>query len=99
MGRLRAGDLHSAALEAIRRDLTLRPRQDNVVKLEIQPPYKKATITCACKQVVETYSSVGDYHVDVCSNCHPFFTGKQKLLDTAGRVDRFRRKYAKKKAG
>ena len=67
------------------------------MKIEIQPPYKKATISCACGNKIETYSTVGDYSIDVCSNCHPFFTGKQKLLDTAGRVDRFRRKYAKNK--
>ena len=67
------------------------------MKIEIQPPYKKAIISCACGHKIETYSTVGDYSIDVCSNCHPFFTGKQKLLDTAGRVDRFRRKYAKNK--
>ncbi|MEZ4440399.1 MAG: 50S ribosomal protein L31 [Polyangiaceae bacterium] len=63
------------------------------MKPGIHPAYEKATITCACGSTIETYSSAGDYSVDVCSACHPFFTGKQKLLDTAGRVDRFRRKY------
>ena len=55
----------------------------------------KATVGCACGNVIETYSARGSYTVDVCSNCHPFYTGKQKLLDTAGRVDRFRKKYEK----
>jgi large subunit ribosomal protein L31 len=64
------------------------------VKSGIHPSYQKATIACACGNVIETYST-GSYSVDVCSACHPFFTGKQKLLDTAGRVDRFRKKYAK----
>ena len=53
-----------------------------------------ATITCACGNVVETRSTKGSFTVDVCSACHPFYTGRQKMLDTAGRVDRFRRKYA-----
>jgi large subunit ribosomal protein L31 len=66
------------------------------VKLGIHPDYKQATISCACGHVFQTYSTRGDYTVDVCSACHPFFTGKQKLMDTAGRVDRFNRKYAPK---
>ncbi len=66
------------------------------MKPAIHPEYQKASISCACGSTIETYSTRGDYTVDVCSQCHPFFTGKQKILDTAGRVDRFRRKYAKK---
>jgi large subunit ribosomal protein L31 len=66
-----------------------------IVKSGIHPDYNKASITCACGNVIETYSARGSYTVDVCSSCHPFYTGKQKLLDTAGRVDRFRKKYAK----
>lgn len=67
------------------------------MKPGIHPAYTKANITCACGAVHETYSTAGDFSVDVCSQCHPFFTGKQKLLDTAGRVDRFRKKYARAK--
>lgn len=67
------------------------------MKSGIHPNYEKATIKCACSASIETYSTTGSYNIDVCSRCHPFFTGKQKLLDTAGRVDRFRRKYAKNK--
>jgi large subunit ribosomal protein L31 len=64
------------------------------MKQEIHPVYPPARITCACGNIVETKSTRGSFHVEICSNCHPFFTGKYKLVDTAGRVDRFRRKYA-----
>jgi len=64
------------------------------MKAEIHPEYKVAHITCACGNVIETRSTRGDFTVDICNECHPFFTGKQKLLDTAGRIERFRRKYA-----
>jgi large subunit ribosomal protein L31 len=63
------------------------------MKPGIHPEYKKAIITCACGQVVETRSTVGNIHVEICSHCHPFFTGKQKFVDSAGRVEKFRRKY------
>nr|HQH73055.1 50S ribosomal protein L31 [bacterium] len=52
-----------------------------------------ATVKCACGNTFQTGSTVGDIHVDICSACHPFFTGKQKLIDAAGRVERFKRKY------
>jgi large subunit ribosomal protein L31 len=60
----------------------------------IHPAYQKAMAICACGNTFETRSTKKELHVDICSACHPFFTGKQKLLDTAGRVERFRRKYA-----
>lgn len=63
------------------------------MKPEIHPNYEPATIACACGNVIETFSTRGSYTVDVCSECHPFFTGKEKLMDTAGRVERFRKKY------
>lgn len=59
----------------------------------IHPEYKKTLITCACGRVSETRSTVDELHVEICSHCHPFFTGRQKLVDTAGRVERFRAKY------
>ncbi|ACY19042.1 50S ribosomal protein L31 [Haliangium ochraceum] len=62
------------------------------------PNYRPATITCACGAAIETFSTRGDFSVDICSSCHPFFTGKQKLVDTAGRIDRFNRKYGRKTA-
>ncbi|MBC7172163.1 MAG: 50S ribosomal protein L31 [Polyangiaceae bacterium] len=66
------------------------------MKPEIHPSYEPATITCACGAAFPTRSTRGSFSIDICSKCHPFFTGTQKLLDTAGRVERFRKKYAKK---
>ncbi len=60
----------------------------------IHPQYKPAKIMCACGNVIETRSTRGDFHVEICSSCHPFFTGKQKILDTAGRIERFKTRYA-----
>lgn len=64
------------------------------MKQDIHPVYPPARIVCACGNVIETRSTRGSFHVEICSNCHPFFTGKYKLVDTAGRVERFRKKYA-----
>ncbi len=64
-------------------------------KKGIHPAYKSATITCACGHKVETYSTRGSFMVDICSNCHPFYTGKQKFLDTGGRIERFNKKYGR----
>jgi large subunit ribosomal protein L31 len=63
------------------------------MRKEIHPKYDAARIACACGNVIETRSTVPDIHVEICSNCHPFYTGKHKLVDTAGRVERFKRKY------
>ena len=59
----------------------------------IHPEYKDATVQCACGTKYETRSTRGSFSVDVCSACHPFFTGRQRMMDTAGRVERFRKKY------
>ena len=67
------------------------------MKKDIHPKYFDTTITCACGNVIHTRSTVKDIHVEICSACHPFFTGKQKLIDPAGRVERFIRKYEKVK--
>ena len=67
--------------------------RESVMKKEIHPEYKETKITCICGNVIETSSTAQDIHVEICSRCHPFFTGKQKLIDTAGRVERFQRKY------
>ncbi len=64
-------------------------------KTNIHPEYKPATITCACGNTIETFSTRGAFMVDICSACHPFYTGKQKLVDTAGRIDRFNKKYGR----
>ena len=60
----------------------------------IHPAYPNSKVHCACGASWETRSTSGELHLDVCSSCHPFFTGKQKLMDTAGRIDRFNKKYA-----
>jgi large subunit ribosomal protein L31 len=62
------------------------------------PDYKPSKITCACGMVYDTFSTRGDFPIDVCSNCHPFYTGKQKILDSGGRVARFEKRYGKRKA-
>ncbi len=64
------------------------------MKEAIHPDYKAAKIVCNCGNVIETRSTRGDFHVEICSNCHPFFTGKQKLMDTAGRIEKFKTRYA-----
>lgn len=68
------------------------------MKEGIHPKYEMTTITCACGNVIETRSTVKNIQVEICSACHPFFTGKQKLVDTAGRIERFNRKYGIKAA-
>ena len=63
------------------------------MKPEIHPEYVETTITCACGNTLATRSTVANLRVDICSNCHPFYTGKQRLVDTAGMVERYRRRY------
>lgn len=63
------------------------------MKKGIHPNYDVTTITCACGNVIETRSTEKNIKVEICSACHPFFTGKQKLVDTAGRIDRFKKRY------
>ena len=65
------------------------------MKQGIHPEYKVATVVCACGNRFETMSTQDEVHVEICGTCHPFYTGKQRLVDTAGRVDRFKRKYEK----
>ena len=67
------------------------------MKQKIHPNYKEAKFTCSCGNVITTRSTVGDAHIEICNMCHPFYTGKQKLVDTAGRVDRFLKRYGKNK--
>jgi large subunit ribosomal protein L31 len=66
------------------------------VKPNIHPKYEVAQVVCACGESWTTRSTKKEIHVEICSACHPFFTGKQKLVDTAGRVERFQKKYGKK---
>ncbi|MCH8311667.1 MAG: 50S ribosomal protein L31 [Nitrospinae bacterium] len=68
------------------------------MKSGIHPEYHETLIRCSCGHEVKIGSTVKDLHLEICSNCHPFYTGKQKLLDTAGRIEKFNRKYGKKKS-
>lgn len=65
------------------------------MKKDIHPPFQKAIVHCACGNEFETFSTVKEINVEICSQCHPFFTGQQKIVDSTGRVERFRRKYEK----
>ena len=65
------------------------------MKDSIHPEYFDTTVRFACGSEVQTRTTLKDLHVEICSKCHPFFTGKQKLMDTAGRIEKFKRKYAK----
>lgn len=66
------------------------------MKKKIHPECFETTITCACGNVIRTRSTVKDLRIEICSKCHPFFSGKQKFVDTAGRVEKFQKKYGKK---
>ena len=63
------------------------------MKSGIHPEYKEITVSCACGNTFQTRSTIDTIHVEICSACHPFYTGKQKMVDSAGRVERFNRKY------
>lgn len=67
------------------------------MKKDLHPDYKKCVVTCACGNTFETRSTVEKMHLDICGQCHPFYTGKQKLVDTAGRVEQYLRKFEKTK--
>ena len=68
------------------------------MKTDIHPMYQLTTITCACGNVIQTKSTAKDIKVEICSKCHPFYTGQQKFVDTAGRVDKFQQRLAKTQA-
>ncbi|MDA8157440.1 MAG: 50S ribosomal protein L31 [Actinomycetota bacterium] len=67
------------------------------MKQGIHPDYKEVKVTCACGEVFTTRSTLDEIRVDICSKCHPFFTGKQKIVDAEGRVEKFKKKYERKK--
>jgi large subunit ribosomal protein L31 len=69
------------------------------MKEKIHPPYQQTTVRCACGNEIPTGSTKKDIRVEICSQCHPFFTGKQKLMDSAGRIERFQKKYNKTTMG
>jgi len=68
-------------------------KEVNMMKEGIHPNYQPTTIKCACGEIIETGSTKKDIKIEICSKCHPFYTGKQKLVDTSGRVDKFNRKF------
>jgi large subunit ribosomal protein L31 len=68
-------------------------QEKDVMKEGIHPDYKPAKVLCACGNEIVTRSVRGDFHVEICANCHPFFTGKQKIMDTAGRIEKFKNRY------
>jgi large subunit ribosomal protein L31 len=74
-------------------------RKERIMREGIHPEYKPAKVLCACGNTIETRSTHGDFHIEICSACHPFFTGKQKIMDTAGRIERFKNRYAASPAG
>jgi large subunit ribosomal protein L31 len=69
------------------------------MKEAIHPNYTASKVLCACGNLIETRSTRGDFHVEICAMCHPFFTGKQKIMDTAGRIEKFKTRYAAAPAG
>ena len=76
-----------------KRQVAVWVKEVTEMKEAIHPKYKETTITCACGNVIETRSTKENIRVEICSKCHPFFTGKQKLVDTSGRVDMFKKRY------
>ena len=66
------------------------------MKTDTHPDYREATVTCSCGNTFQTRSTAGDLHVELCNECHPFFTGKQKLVDSGGRVERFNKRYGRR---
>ena len=72
-------------------------KEGNTVREGIHPDYKQTTIRCACGEVIETGSTKEDIQVEICSKCHPFYTGKQKLVDTGGRVEKFNKRFNRNK--
>jgi len=75
--------------------LIARRNEANEMKEGIHPKYEKATVTCTCGNTFETRSTKPEIKTEICSECHPFYTGKEKMMDTAGRVERFNRKYGR----
>src|SRR5512141_773239 len=76
----------------------MQAAQRRAMKEGIHPDYKAAKVLCACGNVIETRSVRGDFHIEICAQCHPFFTRKQKITDTAGRIERFKTRYAAQSA-
>jgi len=87
-------------IQGVRTPAAHNQEQGKKMKADIHPEYNEITVTCSCGNTFKTKSSLGkpSLHVEVCSECHPFYTGTQKIVDTAGRIDKFRQKYGSKAA-
>ena len=80
-------------------DIHKKLKESGVMKAAIHPKYETVKVTCSCGEIFETRSTLcKDLNIEVCSNCHPFYTGKQKLVDTGGRVQKFRDRYSQRSA-
>ena len=79
-------------------NLPFLSEQENLVRKDLHPEYVECTISCACGSAFKTRATKPEIHVEICSSCHPFFTGKQKFVDSEGRVERFRKKYGQAEA-
>ena len=90
---LQSGLIHVTILPAAWTAHCIRERGEIAMKEKIHPQYGKCIVRCVCGETFETGSTKKELKVDICSKCHPFFTGKQKLVDTGGRVDRFKKRY------
>lgn len=88
--------LHEQIRHVVSRIKYIALKEVNMMKEGIHPDYQQTTVKCACGEVIETGSTKKDIKVEICSKCHPFYSGKQKLIDTSGRVDKFNRKFGLK---
>ena len=89
--------MHSGTRQSHSSFFVITRRLANTMKPEIHPTYEIARVSCSCGNVFETRSTVSELRSELCNECHPFFTGKQKLVDTGGRVERFQRRYGERK--
>src|SRR5438105_2577679 len=89
------GKYYSQCSSRKQRGKGIIPSPGGLMKANIHPNYVESIVRCACGETFKTRSTKPEIHLEICSKCHPFFTGKQKLVDTAGRVERFQRKYKK----
>jgi large subunit ribosomal protein L31 len=91
--------LQSSAQPAVRRNGLQRVNKESIVQPGIHPKYEITSVSCSCGSVFQTRSTKQNLRSELCNECHPFFTGRQKLVDTGGRVDRFNRRFGKRSGG
>ena len=90
---LHSARIYATIVHAVNADHCIRERGETAMKEKIHPQYGKCIVRCVCGETFETGSTKKEMKVDICSKCHPFYTGKQKLVDTGGRVDRFKKRF------